>query len=80
MTLSPQRRSVRPHGDDTWETLAARLLPGQPAEEAVAQLQSWNLHLFMRPAAPAGSPRAGNTILPSDIVFVEPPAAPVGDP
>jgi len=38
-------------------------------------LQSWNFHVFMRPAAPADSPRAGNPILPSDIIFLEPPAA-----
>jgi hypothetical protein len=36
-------------------------------------LQSWNLHVFMRPAAPEGSSRHGNPILPSDVIFVEPP-------
>ncbi len=69
------RRSVFPSGDDTWASIAARELPERPAEAAVADLQSWNLHVFMRPGAPAGSPRAGNPILPSDVIFVEPPLA-----
>ncbi len=41
--------------------------------EAAELLQSWNLHVFMRPAAPAGSSRHSNPILPSDVIFVEPP-------
>jgi len=39
-----------------------------PLTESVGQLQDWNLHLFMRPAA-EGSPRFGNPILPSDICY-----------
>ncbi len=72
-TLSPVRRSISPHHDDTWDSIAARELPDQPREQAVQTLQSLNLHVFMRPAPPAGSARAGNQILPSDVIFVEPP-------
>jgi hypothetical protein len=71
--LNPIRRSIFPAEGDTWEQIAKRELGGD--ESAVSQLQSWNLHVFMRPAAPEGSPRAGNPILPSDVIFLEPPLA-----
>lgn len=74
-TLQPVRRSIAPEAQDTWATIAARELPDTPQSEAVQLLQSVNLHVFMRPAAPEGSPRAGNPILPSDIIFLEPPRA-----
>ena len=67
------RRSIFPSEGDTWEHIAERKLAGD--DEAVGHLQSWNLHVFMRPAAPEGSPRAGNPILPSDVIFLEPPLA-----
>lgn len=67
------RRSIFPEQGDTWNTIAARELDGLAEAEAVSQLQSWNLHVFMRPAAPEGSPRHGNPILPSDVIFLEPP-------
>ncbi|MBO6557120.1 MAG: hypothetical protein JJ934_07570 [Pseudomonadales bacterium] len=73
--LTERRKTIIPQANDTWETIAARVLPEQDTTEACGRLQSWNLHVFMRPAAPEGSPRAGNPILPSDIIFVEPPAA-----
>lgn len=73
--LSTVRRSIRPEAGDTWGSIAARELPGMDEEPAVQLLQSINLHVFMRPAAPAGSPREGNPILPSDVIFIEPPAA-----
>jgi hypothetical protein len=73
--LSRVRRSISPGAEDTWQTIAARELPELPLEQAVQTLQSLNLHVFMRPAAPAGSPRAGNPILPSDVIFLEPPPA-----
>lgn len=73
--LSPVRRAVRPQADDTWQSIAARELPDMAEAEAVQLLQSLNLHVFMRPAAPPGSPREGNPILPSDMIFVEPPTA-----
>ncbi len=68
------RRSIFPQEGDTWETIAEREL-GAGGEENTGQLQSWNLHVFMRPAAPEGSARAGNPILPSDVIFLEPPLA-----
>ena len=73
--LSSQRRSIHPQTADTWEAIAARELADLPVAEAVSALQSWNLHVFMRPAAPADSPRAGNPILPSDVIFLEAPRA-----
>lgn len=63
--LREQRRFVHPEPGDDWESLAARALADEPADEAVAHLQSWNLHLFAR--VPPGQ------ILGSDVVFVEPP-------
>ena len=73
-TLGAVRRSIFPAAGDTWQTIAARELPEVEADSAVSQLQSWNLHVFMRPSAPADSPRQGNPILPSDVIFLEPPA------
>lgn len=73
--LKPVRRAIAPCAGDDWNAIAARELPDTAAETAVGQLQSWNLHVFMRPAAPPDSPRAGNPILPSDVIFLEPPAA-----
>ena len=72
-TLSMQRKSIYPRFDDNWESLAVRELPDSPLEEAVGNLQSWNLHVFMRSVASDDSPRAGNPILPSDIIFLEAP-------
>ena len=73
--LSTVRRSILPRAGDDWAAIAARELAGVGEEQAVQQLQSWNLHVFMRAPAAEGSPRAGNPILPSDVIFVEPPAA-----
>jgi hypothetical protein len=69
--LSRVRRFVLPHSGDGWAEIAARELPDLPQEEAMSKLQSWNLHVFMRAAARRGE--AGKPILPSDIIFVEPP-------
>ena len=74
--LSTQRKSTLPQPQDTWESIAARELPELDPAEATSALQSWNLHVFMRPAAPEGSPRAGNPILPSDVIFLEAPSGP----
>ena len=68
MTLSAVRKSIHPQAGDTWETIAAREMASQ--EDAVSQLQSWNLHVFMRPGS--ANPK-GATILPSDVIFLEPP-------
>jgi hypothetical protein len=68
MALSPQRRFVTPADDESVEQLAARAMPDEPVEDAVARIKSWNLHIFaMR--RPAG------LLLGSDVVFVEPPQA-----
>ena len=71
--LSTVRRSMLPQENDSWETIAAREFPEEETAAMVGQLQSWNMHVFMRPAAPEDSPRAGNPILPSDVIFLEAP-------
>ena len=70
--LSVVRKSILPEAGDSWASIAGRELPGLSEQEAVSSLQSWNLHVYMRAPAPEGSPRAGNPILPSDVIFVEP--------
>lgn len=74
-TLGEIRQSTFPLEGDSWESIAAREFPDADAAATVSALQSWNLHVFMRPAAAEGSPRAGNPILPSDVIFLEPPRA-----
>jgi len=56
-------------GDDL-AAIAARVLPDADVDDAERQLMSWNLHL----AARAGLGRTPG-LLPSDIVFTEPPPA-----
>jgi len=73
LDLSRVRRSILPQPGDTWAVIAARELPDLAEAEAVAKLQSWNLHVFMRAAARMGD--AAKPILPSDVIFVEPPQA-----
>ena len=63
----PARRFVHPEPGDDLATIAERELPG--VEGAAEQLLSWNLQL----AARVGGGREV-TVLPSDLVFVEPPA------
>jgi hypothetical protein len=70
--LSRVRRSVLPVAGDGWADIARRELPGLGEAEAVGRLQSWNLHVFMRAARAKTS---ANPILPSDVIFVEPPLA-----
>lgn len=67
MGLSTQRRFVTPEPGEKWPEIAARILPDQPAAEAIQTLKSWNLHLFVR--MPPGE------FLGSDVLFVEPPLA-----
>lgn len=74
-TLSRVRKSILPSEGDDWAAIAKRELADMDEKEAVAGLQSWNLHVFMRAPAPEGSPRAGNPILASDVIFIEPPLA-----
>ena len=71
--ISPKRRCIHPLTEDTWETIAPREMPDTPAEEAVAQLQSWNLHVFARRVIDESTGQMGNPILPSDLLFLEPP-------
>jgi hypothetical protein len=59
------RRFVSPQPDEDLAAIAARELAG--VEDADHRLLSWNLHLAARPGGPAN-------LLPSDIVFVEPPS------
>lgn len=73
--LNKVRRSTFPREGDTWDAIAAREFPSQDPATMVSQLQSWNMHVFMRPAAAPGSPREGNPILASDVIFLEPPQA-----
>lgn len=61
-TPPPVRRYVHPAPGEGWEEVAAR----QESVD-VATLQSWNLHLAMRPPP--------IVLTPIDIVFVEPPPA-----
>lgn len=73
--LSAVRKSILPQGGDSWTTIARRELPDTAEGDAVAMLQSWNLHVFMRAAGGVGRMRGDNPILPSDVIFVEPPRA-----
>ena len=73
--LSPVRKSIAPQNGDSWTTIAQRELPDVAEAEAVASLQSWNLHVFMRAAGGVGRIRGDNPVLPSDVIFVEPPRA-----
>jgi hypothetical protein len=63
--LSEQRTFIYPQPDDDWPSLAGRVLAGEPVDDAIALLKSWNLHLFAR--VPPGE------FLGSDVIFVEPP-------
>lgn len=65
VTVEPRRRSVFPESGEQWEEFAQRVFPEQEVSSSVEQLQSWNLHISYR--VPTGK------LLPSDIVFVEPP-------
>jgi hypothetical protein len=71
--LSRVRKSILPVAGDTWQSIARRELSDMNIEEGVSSLQSWNLHVFMRSSGAVGGPKSGNPILPSDVIFVEPP-------
>jgi len=66
MSLTPQRRFVTPAPDETLAELAARALPGEPAESAQEKIRGWNIHIFAMRRPPG-------LLLGSDVVFVEPP-------
>ncbi len=73
MTLSTFRKSISPQADDNWHSIAQRELGDLETEQAVQQLQSWNLHVFMRPNRNAADGEEANPIMPSDVIFVEAP-------
>lgn len=72
MSLSVTRKSIFPEQDDNWQTIAERELGGV---DSVSDLQSWNLHVFMRRVAGKDEHKAQSEILPSDVIFLEPPLA-----
>jgi N-acyl-D-aspartate/D-glutamate deacylase len=65
-TPSRSRRWIQPEPGDTLESIAARELPALEPAEALRALQSWNLHLLLRPF-PRGS------LIGADVVYLEPP-------
>lgn len=65
-TPAPLRRWLHPVPGDSWDAIAQRALPELPVKQAIAKLQSWNMHLVFRPP-PA-------TLTCSDVLFIEPPA------
>lgn len=71
--LSRVRNSIPPSAGDGWAEIAQRCLPDMDEAEAVSKLQSWNLHVFMRSTRQPG--QSANPILPSDVIFIEPPMA-----
>lgn len=64
---APVRRWTYPVPGEDWAALAARVFPGEPVEQSVATLQSWNPHIVYRPIPPM--------LLNSDIVLIEAPAS-----
>ncbi|MEM9623948.1 MAG: hypothetical protein AAF993_20075 [Pseudomonadota bacterium] len=66
MTLSRQRKFISPLPGDTIETIAAREMADVPQAEAIQQLTSWNLHIFLM-RQPHGM------VTGSDVVFIEAP-------
>lgn len=63
--IHPARAFIQARFGDTWDSIAERVFPDQPRQDATQQLMSWNLFLAFRPG--------DGRITPSDIVFVEPP-------
>jgi len=58
------RQHVFPQAGEDLESVAARVLPD--VDDGAQQLLSWNLHLAARRSI---------GLLPSDVVFTEPPTA-----
>ena len=69
-TAGPRRHSIHPHAGDTWASIAERELSEQPREAAVAQLQSWNLHVFARRVIDDATGEMGNPILPLSLIHI----------
>ena len=72
--MDAARKSIFPIADDSWESIAIREVAALDKEQAISQLQSWNLHVFARRVINDDTGEMGNPILPSDVIFVEPPA------
>ncbi len=66
MSLTPHRRFLTPLAGETLEALAARALPETPAQTAMDEIKSYNMHIFVIRRPPG-------LLLGSDVVFVEPP-------
>jgi hypothetical protein len=63
---SRTRRWIQPAAGDTLASVAARELPDLPPADALRALQSWNLHLILRPGTPGA-------LIGADVVWLEPP-------
>jgi hypothetical protein len=63
---SRSRRWIQPEPGDTLASLAAREFPELPAADALRALQSWNLHLILRPGTPG-------VLIGADVIWLEPP-------
>lgn len=72
VTIPPRRAFIQPQHGDTFETIAKRLLPDEPLDQAIQKLTSWNLFLAFRPG--------GGGMTPSDLFFTEAPLAPIAMP
>lgn len=62
----PIRRYFMPDANESWESLARRASEKASGAIDIPTLQSWNLHLAMRPPS--------ITLTPTDIVFIDPPS------
>ena len=67
--MGASRQFINPRPGDTLDAIAERVLPTGAGDGQ--QLLSWNMHLAMR-VFPVGKP---GEVLPSDIVYIEPPLA-----
>ena len=65
-TLTRQRRFVTPLAGEGLESLAARVLPEIPPQQAADLIRSLNLHVFALRQPPG-------LLLCSDVIFIEPP-------
>jgi hypothetical protein len=63
---SRTRRWIQPEPGDTFASIAERELSSLPVAEALRALQSWNLHLLLRPGTPG-------VLIGADVVWLEPP-------
>lgn len=61
----PVRRFFMPEVSESWESLATRASEAAATSIDIGTLQSWNLHLAMRPPS--------IILTPTDIVFIDPP-------